>query len=232
MVGSGKVWGTLWHRDRQSTPAAPPSVPATFNAVVSNMAMGHIECRDVLRGGWRALLLIAALTSCSVGAGNAQSVSSASTTRYRSATVDAGGQLVLTTTDGRTTAVRKSPGQQSWGTPALSDDRRAVGIQELHSNCCTSYDLPLALVVFSEGTAHRFTGNGLPIFAWHFADQGTRVAYGQEPAHAGCAIHYELREITSERLIDSADVPQPCAENSALPSRALPGWVTALRARR
>ena len=184
------------------------------------------------RNRGRALLLCAVLMVCSVDPDSAQEGKGGQARLYRAATVDAEGQLMITTADGVTTVLPKRPGQRSWGTPALSEDGRAAGLQELHPNCCTSYDLPLALVVFSEGTAHRFTGNGLPIFAWHFADQGTRVAYGQEPAHFGCAIHYELREIASERLIDSADVPQPCAENRTPPSRALPGWVTALRARR
>ena len=182
--------------------------------------------------GWRALLLAAALAVFPLAVHGSHGRGELWAETYRAVVVDAEGRLVVTAADGRATVVPKSPGQRSWGTPILSDDRRAVGVQELHPNCCTSYDLPLALVVFSEGTAHRFTGNGLPIFAWHFADQGTRVAYGQEPAHFGCAIHYELREITSERLIDSADVPQPCGENTSPPSRALPGWVSALRARR
>ena len=79
---------------------------------------------------------------------------------------------------------------------------------------------------------HRFTGVGLPIFQWHFADDGTRVAFGQEPVHFGCEVHYELRDILSERLIDSADVPQPCGQRPNPPAMTIPKWVTELDAAR
>ena len=67
--------------------------------------------------------------------------------------------------------------------------------------------LGAALVVYARGRVHRFTGSGLPISQWHFADAGTRIAFGQEPAHFGCTAHFELRDIESDRLIDSSGVP-------------------------
>lgn len=180
---------------------------------------------------WR-VLLVATLSLLPLAADADRRPSVQGPETYRGAVVEADGRLVITASDGRTNVLAKGPGQRSWGTPVLSNDRQAVGVEELHPNCCTSYDLPLALVVFSGGTARRFTGNGLPIFRWHFADRGRRVAYGQEPAHSGCAVHYELREIASGRLIDSANVPQPCAENPSRPPRDVPDWVSALRAGR
>jgi hypothetical protein len=185
----------------------------------------------VIMDRWR-VLLVATLSLLSLAVHADQRPSGQGPETYRGAVVDADGRLVITAIDGRTIVLAKGPGQRSWGTPLLSDDRQALGVQELHPNCCTSYDLPLALVVFSGGTAHRFTGNGLPIFRWHFADRGRRVAYGQEPAHSGCAVHYELREIASGRLIDSADVPQPCAEHQSPSAGDVPDWVSALRAGR
>ena len=80
------------------------------------------------------------------------------------------------------------------------------------------------------GRTHRFTGIGLPIFQWHFADSGTQVAFGQEPVHFGCSIHYELRDIRSERLLDSADVPEPCGLDPDPTPGAVPKWVTELEA--
>jgi hypothetical protein len=41
-----------------------------------------------------------------------------------------------------------------------------------------------------------------------FVGGGTRIAYGQEPVHFGCETHYELRDIESERLIETVDIPQ------------------------
>src|SRR2546427_6205578 len=112
----------------------------------------------------------------------------------------------------------------------VSPDRTAVGAQADYPNCCTSYDIPLELVVYANGKVHRFTGIGLPIFQWHFADGGTRVAFGQEPVHFGCFIHYELRDIPSERLIESADIPEPCGQIPDPPTVAVPDWVKELNA--
>ena len=126
---------------------------------------------------------------------------------YQSAAIDAAGGLVITTSDQKTIVVPKETDQSSFSEPIVSSARTAVGAQAEFPNCCTSYDIPLQLVIYANGKVHRFTGIGLPIFHWHFADGGTRVAFGQEPVHFGCSIHYGLRDIQSERLIDSADIP-------------------------
>jgi hypothetical protein len=151
---------------------------------------------------------------------------------YRSADVDATGVLRITSSDGRVIVLQKEGEQSSFRKPTISADRTAVGAQADYPNCCTSYDIPLELVIYSNGKVHRFKGIGLPIFQWHFADRGTRVAYGQETVHFGCEIHYELREIESERLLDSADVPQPCGQRPDPPQTAIPQWVQQLNAAR
>jgi hypothetical protein len=151
------------------------------------------------------------------------------TETYESAAIDSRGRLVIVTTDGRTVVIAKDEQQTSFAEPVISANRTAVGAQALFPNCCTSYDLPLQLVIHSRGKIHRFKGTGVPIFQWRFADAGTRVAFGQQPAHFGCASHYELREIHSERLVDAADIPEPCSENPKPKAVEIPGWVNALR---
>jgi hypothetical protein len=154
---------------------------------------------------------------------------------YTAASVGNDGDLHITTTNGREIVVARSDDKRSveaqqahFEGPVLSSDRRAVGSRAFYANCCTSYEIPLALVVYADGRAHRLTGSGLPIFLWHFADDGTMVAFGQEPVHFGCSVHYELREIRSERLIDSADVPEPCGEEPNPQPVTVPEWVTRL----
>lgn len=151
---------------------------------------------------------------------------------YQSAAIDATGSLVITTSDQRTVVVPKEGEQSSFSEPIVSSARTAVGAQAQFPNCCTSYDIPLQLVVYANGRVHRFTGIGLPIFQWRFVDGGTRVAFGQEPVHFGCSIHYELRDVQSERLIDSADIPQPCAQTPKLRVVKIPQWVTELTSER
>jgi hypothetical protein len=153
---------------------------------------------------------------------------------YQSVDIDADGNLRIVTSEQRTIIVPKggSPkagdavGKQTeFEKPVLSDDHHAVGAQALFGNCCTSYDVPLQLVIYSNGKTHRFEG-GLAIFDWHFADGGRRVVFSQEPVHFACSVHWELRDIASERLLATVDIPEQCAQIQDLPKVEAPQWVT------
>lgn len=147
---------------------------------------------------------------------------------YQSAAIDANGNLAIVRTNGLTVTVRKEGDQTSFSTLVLSSSKTAVGAQAMFPNCCTSYDIPLQLIVYAAGKVHRFTGVNLPIFRWAFVDGGTRIAYGQEPVHFGCATHYELRDIESERLIEAVDIPQPCGQIPDPKPVRVPPWVANL----
>ncbi len=151
---------------------------------------------------------------------------------YRSAAIDANGDLAIVTDGGATITVRKEADQTSFSAPVISSSRAAVGARAMFPSCCTSYDLPLQLVVYAAGKVHRFTGVELPIFRWAFEDGGTRVAYGQEPAHFGCTTHYELRDVESERLIETVDVPEACGENPEPKPVKTPPWVAELMSKK
>jgi hypothetical protein len=68
----------------------------------------------------------------------------------------------------------------------------------------------------------------MAIFRWHFADGGSRVAYGYTTVHFSCGTTYELKEVETERLIDKAFVPEPCGQVPDPPPGKPPAWVTAL----
>jgi hypothetical protein len=159
---------------------------------------------------------------------------SASPETYAAVDIDAGGSLRIFTSARKTIIVRKGEfskagetfgKQRSFEKPVISDDRRAVGAQAMFENCCTSYDIPLQLVIYSNGRTHRFEG-GLAIFDWHFVDGGRRVAFSQQTVHAACAVHWELREIASERILAQVDIPQECGPAPMLPKVTIPTWVT------
>lgn len=160
--------------------------------------------------------------------GDADAFDRCAASRDLSVAIDANGSLVITTSDQKTILVPKEGEQSSFSEPILSSARTAVGAQAQFPNCCTSYDIPLQLVLYANGKVHRFTGIGLPIFQWHFADGGTRVTFGHEPVHFGCSIHYELRDVQSEQLIESADVPEPCGQIPKPGAVKIPKWVTEL----
>jgi hypothetical protein len=152
---------------------------------------------------------------------------------YESADIDADGSLRVVTTERKTIVVPKggfSGAGESFGTqtefgkPVISADKRVVGAQAMFANCCTSYDIPLQLVVYSRGTTHRFQG-GLAIFDWHFVDGGRRVAFSQQTVHFACSVHWELRDVATERLVAEADIPEACGENPDPPTVKIPRWV-------
>ena len=165
---------------------------------------------------------------------SSRQVPTASAETYESVDIDSDGNLRILTSDHRTVIVPKdgapkageSFGQQTaFDQPVLADDRRAVGAQAMFGNCCTSYDIPLQLVIYSSGKTHRFEG-GLAIFDWHFADGGRRVVFSQQTVHFACSVHWELRDIASERLLAAADIPEACGQIPHPPKAKVPAWVT------
>lgn len=187
------------------------------------------SCRSAITRITRACAVVALCSASAVALAQTRQADAPRGDIYNSAAIDAQGRLVITSSRG-TIVVPREGEQTSFGKPIVSPARTAVGAQAEFRNCCTSYDIPLQLVVYANGTVHRFTGIGLPIFKWHFDDDGTRVAFGQEPVHFGCSIHYELRDIQSEHLLDSADIPEPCGQVPTPQAVRIPKWVADLNA--
>lgn len=184
------------------------------------------DCRTCLI----AVLLWHTIASASVTAQTRNTAPRPET--YESAALDGTGNLLIVKANGQRVIVRKKGEQTTFSPPVVSPARTAVGAQAMFENCCTSYDIPLELVVYANGSVHRFKGVGLPIFRWAFSADGARVAYGQEPVHFACATHYELRAIESERLLESVDVPSPCGQIPAPGPVSIPPWVADLIARK
>ena len=142
---------------------------------------------------------------------------------YRQADVDQQGRLHIITAAGREIVPPMDKDQVGFDNAAISVDRRAVGWLALYPNCCTSYPIPLKLVILVNGRRRTFTGVGLAVSRWGFSDDGKRVAFKQETVHGGLGVHYELRDIATGRLVseygaDSEKASQP------------PAWVRALDA--
>jgi hypothetical protein len=119
---------------------------------------------------------------------------------YDTVLVDPSGDLHIVTRDCRQIAPPKDSDQVGFDKAAISPDRLAVGWLALFPNCCTSYPIPLKLVVYSSGRVYTFVGTGLPVWRWRF-DTNTQVAFYQEMVHGGIGEHYELRDIMTGRLL-------------------------------
>jgi len=148
-------------------------------------------------------------------------------TTYRRADVDTAGRLRVTTSAGVTIAPRMDSDQVGVAEPAVSPDGRSVGWLALYSNCCTTYPIPLVLVVRTAGRERRFHGNDLPIARWAFLDNGRRVALSQAPLHGLVTTHYELYDVASGRRLGVYD-QAPDTDDRPLASaagRGVPAWV-------
>ena len=150
---------------------------------------------------WHCIL--AAICVVTLGA----SVLTAAAETYVQATIGPHSQLRIVTASGKTILPKRLNrndvfGQQvGFESVAISPDRRVVGWIALYNNCCTSYLIPLALVLYSDGRTLTLTGRGLPIFQWCFRDNGRQVAFEQEMLHGWEGVHYELHEVNSGRLV-------------------------------
>jgi hypothetical protein len=148
--------------------------------------------------------------------------------RYAAAGVDANGNLQITSTGGRVITVPKEGDQTRIAEPFVSTDRTAVGATGEYANCCTSYDIPLQLIIYSGGRLHRYSGEfGLAIFEWHFVEGGRRVAFGAQTVHFGCAVYWRLMDIRTDRLVDKVAIPEPCGQVPDPKPVKVPAWAQA-----
>lgn len=133
--------------------------------------------------------------------------------------------LQVTTTQGSTVPAPTLPDQVGFDSPLVSPDGAHVGWLALYPNCCTSYAVPMTLVVMDQHHQTRaFTGNGLPIFRWCFLPDAKSVAYMQTVLHGTNFEHYEQRSLADGHLLAQYDYPNEDAAN-ALARKNAPAWV-------
>lgn len=152
---------------------------------------------------------------------------------YVLASVDDSGRLLhIKTSNSRNIFIKKDSAQVGFDDIVISDDGKTVGWLALYNNVATSYPIPLELKVCAGGKIHTFTGTGLPIWQWDYTTDGKQVAYEQETVHGGWGVHYELREIATEKLIEVYE-PEYGIDNQPLAiQKNVPKWVEELNKKR
>jgi hypothetical protein len=138
-----------------------------------------------------------------------------------------GKHLQLIATAGQQIQAPLLKDQVGFDQPRLAADGSRVGWLALFPNCCTSYPIPLELVVFRAGRIEQaFHGNGESIFAWQFLRNGTEVAYRQGPLHFSDAEYFELRRVADGKLLATYEYPgEDEAQARARAKRTAPAWV-------
>ena len=120
--------------------------------------------------------------------------------------------------------------QQGFSQVQLSSDGKKVGWLALTRNCCTSYPLPTALLIFSHGkVVQRFT-LAPPIWQWQFMPDNKTVAYQQAYPHGLSPIVYTLARIADGKpLATFSCLPDETKTGPDAPyykmSGPIPGWV-------
>jgi hypothetical protein len=122
--------------------------------------------------------------------------------RYSRVYLDSAHQLHIITARGRRITPRRIGDQTEFDTPRISADHKSVGWLAVHPNCCTTYPIPIELVVLSLGRQHVFRGAELAIWKWAFSADGKRVVLEQGPVH-GTHRSFELRDIRTDRKMNS-----------------------------
>jgi len=104
--------------------------------------------------------------------------------------------------------------------PAVSQDKKTAGWLIEYDNCCTSYPLPLTLVVYRPGEPLRSMKRKCygAIWVWHFVAGGQQVATSSNFPHGNSPDCYELFDVATGRLRQSW---------SSDDTRKAPAWVKA-----
>jgi hypothetical protein len=90
---------------------------------------------------------------------------------------------------------------EGFSDPQLAEDKNTIGWTELYDNCCTSYAIPLVLVVSKSGAIIRRIQQGQMVWYWTFLDGGKRVAVVWGPTHGSDAGDYQLYDVKTGRML-------------------------------
>jgi hypothetical protein len=113
---------------------------------------------------YRTITVVFALCSLSLAMGGSASVAQS----VKSAYVDAAGKVHVVYGDGRDTLIPWEEDQVSSDAPAVALDHETVGWLVLVPNCCTSYPVPVVLVIYRSGRIVQQIGDGMMVYKWQF----------------------------------------------------------------
>jgi hypothetical protein len=133
-----------------------------------------------------------------------------------SAALDSGGAIHISYSDGTEIVAPKLQDQVSFGHPRIARDKRTVGWLANYPNCCTSYPIPMGLIIFRDGKVLRSISPGMPIWHWIFLADGEQVAVYTDTVHGDLNPNYELCDVGSGEAVGS------WSPNS---TKAQPEWV-------
>lgn len=83
----------------------------------------------------------------------------------------------------------------------LAQDRQTLGWTINFQNCCTSYSIPLSVVVFQHKQVLHTFDQGQVVWSWMFLEGGKQVAIVFGPTHGPEVGHYQLYDVETGKLM-------------------------------
>jgi hypothetical protein len=83
----------------------------------------------------------------------------------------------------------------------LAEDRRTLGWTINVENCCTSYSIPLRVVVFRRKQVLHTFDQGQMVWSWMFVQGGEQVAIVFGPTHGSEVGDYRLYDVKTGKLL-------------------------------
>lgn len=115
------------------------------------------------------------------------------------------------------------PEQVGFISPAASVDGKTIGWLALTLNCCTSYPLPTALVLYRNGKVSTVLGEGQPIWRWVFTQDGTIVSFVTHPPHGAYEVNYFRHQVIGGKRTARYRCDPERAEDAT--GKSAPKWI-------
>jgi hypothetical protein len=118
---------------------------------------------------------------------------------------DADGRVHIVNSAGRDVTIPKEKDQVRCDEPGIAEDKRTAGWLVDYENCCTSYPIPLTLVIYRDGRIQRRLQPGLMIFDWRFVERGRKIALSQGTVHGMTRRSLSLYNARTGRVLQTWD---------------------------
>jgi hypothetical protein len=125
--------------------------------------------------------------------------------RVTRAYVDSDGALHIVGASGHETKPGKDKDQVAFSSPQIALDNQTVGWLAEFPNCCTSYPIPLSLVIYRNGNVIQRFHDAQMMVSWRFLADGKRVAFCTNTVHGDIAPHCELHDVNTGRQLQVFD---------------------------
>lgn len=115
---------------------------------------------------------------------------------------DADGRVHIVNRVGKDIGIPKEKDQVRCDSPRVAEDQQTAGWLVDYENCCTSYPIPLTLVVYKSGRIIRLIQPGLMIFDWRFVEGARKIALSSGTVHGMTFRSLSLYDVHTGRLLD------------------------------